>query len=45
MEVVPLLDAVVDVPRLADQRLPADLTHTATGLGDVISGYAPRIPT
>jgi hypothetical protein len=45
VNVIPLSDAVVDVPNLADQRLAADVTHVSSGLGDIISGYALPIPT
>jgi len=43
VEALPLLDAVVHVPGLADQRLPADLAHVLRGPEEVISGYAPEI--
>jgi len=41
VEVILLLDTVVDVPILADQRFAAELTHVQSNPGEVISGYAP----
>ena len=40
MEDLPLSDAVVDVPDLADQRLAAELAHSSSGRLAIISGYA-----
>jgi hypothetical protein len=45
VEDVPLHDAMVDVPRLAHQRLAAELAHSQSGLAALISGYAAQIST